>query len=302
MKVSKMPRVSDRRRKPRRRAVSDSEAVWVKLEELPGSPNEVLAKIIDASEVAVGVEVSVALEENTYVVVNGHSGGPTSNGRIRARVVRCFPLPSGGFSAGLMYEDGSESDRPTGYSEPIVDYYEVLQVNQKADPETIHRVFRLMAQRFHPDNGETGNAEVFRKIMEAYQVLSDPEKRAAYDVGLHSERQVRWKIFDQDDAAVGKRAEASKRRGILDLLYAARMNQPGHPVMTIHELEDLLGCPREHLEFSLWYLRENALIIRADNGRFSITAKGVDRAEEIDASRLGNDRLITGRQDLARAR
>ena len=40
--------------------------------------------------------------------------------------------------------------------------------------------------------------------MEAYQVLSDPEKRAAYDVDLHSERQVRWKIFDQDDAAVGK--------------------------------------------------------------------------------------------------
>jgi DnaJ-like protein len=298
-----MPRVSDRRRKPRRRAASESEAVWVKLEDLPGTPNEVLAKIIDASEVAVGVELSVALEENTYVVVNGHAGGPTSNGKIRARVVRCFALPAGGFSAGLMYEDGSESDRPTGYSEPIIDYYEVLQVNQKADPETIHRVFRLMAQRFHPDNGETGNPEVFRGIMEAYQVLSDPEKRAAYDVGLHSERQVRWKIFDQDDAAIGKRAEASKRRGILDLLYAARMNQPGHPVMTIHELEDLLGCPREHLEFSLWYLRENALIIRSDNGRFSITAKGVDRAEENDASRMGNDRLITGRQDqFARAR
>ena len=91
---------------------------------------------------------------------------------------------------------------------------------------------------------------------------------------------MRWKIFDQDDAAIGKRAEASKRRGILDLLYTARMNQPAHPVMTIHELEDLLGCPREHLEFSLWYLRENAFIVRSDNGRFHITAKGVDRAED----------------------
>ena len=297
-----MPRVSDRRRKARRRAVSENEAVWVKLENLPGTPGEVLAKIIDASEVAIGVELSVALEENTYVVVNGHAGGPTSNGKVRARVVRCFALPDGSFSAGLMYEDGPESERPTGYSEPIVDYYEVLQVNQKADPETIHRVFRLMAQRFHPDNGETGNSETFRGIMEAYQVLSDPEKRAAYDVGLHSERQVRWKIFDQDDAAVGKRAESSKRRGILDLLYTARMNQPGHPVMTIHELEDMLGCPREHLEFSLWYLRENAFIIRADNGRFSITAKGVDRAESEEAGRLSNDRLLTARQNLARAR
>ncbi|HLK17974.1 MAG TPA: DnaJ domain-containing protein [Bryobacteraceae bacterium] len=297
-----MPRVSDRRRKPRRRAISDNEAAWVKLENLPGSPGEVLAKIIDASEVAIGVEVSVALEENTYVVVNGHAGGPTANGKCRARVVRCIQLEDGSFNAGLVYEDGGESDRPTGYSEPIIDYYEVLQVNPKADPETIHRVFRLMAQRFHPDNVETGNAEVFRGIMEAYQVLSDPEKRAAYDISLHSEKQVRWKIFDQDDAAIGKRAEVSKRRGILDLLYTARMNQPAHPVMTIHELEELLGCPREHLEFSLWYLREQAYIMRSDNGRFHITAKGVDRAEAEEASRMANDRLITGRQNFARAR
>ena len=129
-----MPRVSDRRRKPRRRAVSESEAVWVKLEGLPGTPSEVIAKIIDASEIAVGVELSVAIEENTYVVVNGHAGGPTSDGKARARVVRCIALPNGSFSAGLMYEDGPESEKPTGYSEPIVDYYEVLQVNQKADP------------------------------------------------------------------------------------------------------------------------------------------------------------------------
>lgn len=296
-----MPRVSDRRRKPRRRAVSDLEAVWVKLEDLPGSPGEALAKVVDASDVAIGVEVSVELEENTYLTVNGHLGGPTSNGRARARVVRCIAMPAGGFSAGLMFEEGSDVDRPN-YAQPSADYYEVLQVNEKADPETIHRVFRLMAQRFHPDNGETGSAEQFRIIMEAYQVLSDPEKRAAYDVGLHAERQVRWRVFDQNDAAVGKLAEVSKRRGILDLLYTARMNQPDRPTMTIHELEDLLGCPREHLEFSLWYLKENAYIIRSDNGRYTITAKGVDRAEAEESSRLGNDRLITGSRDFAHAR
>jgi len=296
-----MPRVSDRRRKPRRRAVSDLEAIWVKLEGLPGSPSEAIAKIVDASDVAIGVEVSVALEENTYLTVNGHGASNNSNGRNRARVVRCVALPQGGYHAGLMYEEGAQADRP-GYAQPTCDYYEVLQVNEKADPETIHRVFRLMAQRFHPDNGETGNAETFRTIMEAYQVLSDPEKRAAYDVSLNAERQVRWKIFDQNDAAVGKLAEHSKRRGILDLLYTARMNQPERPTMTIHELEDLLGCPREHLEFSLWYLKENAFILRSDNGRYSITAKGVDRAEVEESARVANDRMITGRRDYAHAR
>ena len=271
MNGAKMPRVSDRRKRPRRRAVSDLEAVWVKLEDLPGAPGGVIAKIVDASDTSIGVEVGVELEENTYVVVNGHTAGPSADGKNKARVVRCVPLPEGGYHAGLIYEEGTGDDRPS-LSKPQFDYYEVLQVNEKADPETIHRVFRLMAQRFHPDNGETGNTEHFRSIMEAYQVLSDPEKRAAYDVSLQSERQVRWKIFDQNDAAIGKLAESSKRRGILELLYTSRMNQPNNPTMTIHELEDLLGCPREHLEFSLWYLRENSFIQRAASFRSMATA------------------------------
>jgi hypothetical protein len=49
--------------------------------------------------------------------------------------------------------------------------------------------------------------------------------------------------------------------------------------MTIHELEDLLGVPREHLEFNLWYLKEGGLVTRGDNGRCAITVKGVDEAE-----------------------
>ncbi len=296
-----MPHVSERRRRPRRRPASEAEAAWVKLENLSGSLGVVHAKVVDTSDIAIGVEVPVALEENTFVLINGHAG-VGSNGKIRARVVRCVKLKDGSFSAGLTYEENHHAaEQPIGNSEPVLDFYEVLQVNPKADPETIHRVFRMLAQRFHPDNGETGNAETFRTIMEAYKILSDPEKRAAYDLTLHSCRQVRWRIFNQSEAALGKRAESRKRQGILELLYTARMNQPTHPVMSIHELEDLLGCPREHLEFSLWYLKENALIVRSDNGRYSITAKGVDRAEEQDTGRFASDRLLEGRQDPIRA-
>jgi len=57
------------------------------------------------------------------------------------------------------------------------------------------------------------------------------------------------------------------------------MQQIHDPWLTLKELEELLGCPREHLEFSLWYLRENQSIQRADNGRYVITAQGVDIAE-----------------------
>ena len=42
------------------------------------------------------------------------------------------------------------------------DYYEILQISQNAEPDTIHRVYRLLAQRLHPDNIDTGNAAQFR--------------------------------------------------------------------------------------------------------------------------------------------
>ena len=81
--------------------------------------------------------------------------------------------------------------------------------------------------------------------------------------------------------------------GILELLYTQRCNEPEKPSMNMHDLEDLLGCPREHLEFSLWYLKENGLVVRMDNGRFAVTAKGVDWAEtEEAAERLREDRLL----------
>ena len=168
---------------------------------------------------------------------------------------------------------------------PFVDYYEALQISPNADQETVHRVYRLLAQRFHPDHQETGNADVFRQITEAYNALSEPERRAAYDVHHREARRLQWKIFDQSNATQGFEQERSKRQGILALLYRKRLMCPDQPSITLKEFEDLLGIPKEHLEFSLWYLKENQYVHRADNGRHSITIKGVDLAEEMNQPR-----------------
>ena len=74
------------------------------------------------------------------------------------------------------------------------DHYETLQISPNADPDTIERVFRMLARRFHPDNQDTGNGERFRLIHEAYKVLSDSEKRAGYDVRHITLRQERWRF------------------------------------------------------------------------------------------------------------
>jgi len=62
------------------------------------------------------------------------------------------------------------------------DYYEVLGVPRNASDEDIKRVFRKLAKLYHPDcNREPGAEDKFKEINEAYQVLSDPEKRSRYD-------------------------------------------------------------------------------------------------------------------------
>ena len=78
----------------------------------------------------------------------------------------------------------------------FVDYYEALQISPNADQETVHRVYRVQAQRFHPDNRETGDAELFRVISDAYQTLSDPQKRSAYDAQHRVRHQPRQPQFD----------------------------------------------------------------------------------------------------------
>jgi molecular chaperone DnaJ len=64
------------------------------------------------------------------------------------------------------------------------DYYAILGVPRDADEQTIKRAFRKLAFEYHPDrNKAPGAEERFKEISEAYAVLSDPEKRAAFDAG-----------------------------------------------------------------------------------------------------------------------
>ena len=63
------------------------------------------------------------------------------------------------------------------------DYYEVLGVNKNADAATIKKAYRKLAKKYHPDMnpGDKTAEQKFKEATDAYNILSDPEKRKLYD-------------------------------------------------------------------------------------------------------------------------
>jgi curved DNA-binding protein len=162
----------------------------------------------------------------------------------------------------------------------FVDFYEALQVSPSAEPETIHRVYRLLAQRWHPDNQETGDVARFRAVHAAYVVLSDPEKRAQFDVQYESQRRTRWRITAAAPRSSDNfEMERIIRLTVLEILYMQRLTESNTPGIFLLDLEQLLGTAREHVEFTLWYLQQKQLVQRTENSRLAITAAGVDYLE-----------------------
>jgi curved DNA-binding protein CbpA len=161
-----------------------------------------------------------------------------------------------------------------------VDYYEVLQVSDSAEPETINRVYRIFAQRYHPDNQETGNEARFREITEAYHILSNPEKRAKYDATSQKRRKERWRLVSSAGQAENDfELEQVVRLTVLEVLYTKRRLEPQDPGIYPRELEKMIGRPREHLEFTIWFLNQKKLIF-SDDSRIYLTADGVEYLEE----------------------
>lgn len=173
------------------------------------------------------------------------------------------------------------------------DYYEFLQISPKADPDTIHRVFRFLAARLHPDNPDTGDAEKFFLLKQAYDVLSDPGRRAEYDATRKNEVSQPVPLSTWIDFMDNMEGELNRRLAVLAVLYFQRRINPYVPEVSLLDMERRMGFPRDYLEFTVWYLRNKGYITRAANSDFTLTAEGVDFVETQRVNIPVLDKLLT---------
>jgi curved DNA-binding protein len=169
----------------------------------------------------------------------------------------------------------------------FVDFYELLQISPNAERETIERVHKMLAVRYHPDNPETGNVDQFILLNRAYEMLTDPDARAVYDEAYQQHDVEPIPLFELREFAMGVDGEANRRLGILCLLYNRRRANPDDAGLSILEFEKMMSVPREHLMFTMWYLREQNCVKQNESSDFEITGNGVDYVEShLPANRV----------------
>ena len=176
----------------------------------------------------------------------------------------------------------------------IPDYYELLEISPQATQETIHRVYRYMAARYHPDNLGTGNLEKFAQLTSAHKVLSDPIRRSEYDAQRATREPTnRSPMSSTVDFMDQVEGDLNRRLAVLTILYYRRRLYPHSPEVSLAEIERRMGFPRDYLDFTTWYLTKKGYIGRADNSDFTLTIEGVDFIETQRATMPILDKLLT---------
>ena len=260
-------------RKDTRRPIAGE--VGISWQDADGQIQFTNVKGVDLSDSGILVESSAPINVDSFVRVHAEQFGFTCAAVVRHRERR-----------GALYTIGLEFRRSTAQPpqqsapEEFTDFYELMQISPAADLDTIHRVYRLVAARYHPDNIHTGDLQKFLLLQQAYETVSDPTKRAAYDTEYHFRRSGPVPLFELKDFVVGIDAETNRRLGILCLLYNRRRVNPDHPGLSMLEFERLMTIPREHLVFTVWFLKEKRLLRTDGSSEFEITAEGVEFVEK----------------------
>lgn len=248
---------------------------WISWLDEGGLAHSTEAEGRDLSHAGIGVRCPIGVRVGSTVYFQGQDGYPAGYSVVR----HCTRLEDSSYILGLELDEVTKNAQSSSPTDDAVNYYEFLQINPNAQPETIRRVYRFLAGRFHPDNPETGDTEKFLLLNRAYAVLSDPERRAKYDLTIQSDGAKSSSAFESVDFLDGIEGELNRRLAVLALLYRRCRADVHNPRVSLLDLEAQMGFPRDYLDFTTWYLQSKKYITREDNSDFALTTLGVDYVE-----------------------
>ncbi len=123
-------------------------------------------------------------------------------------------------------------------------YYELLGVSAGASESEIKAAYRRLARQYHPDSGRPGDVERFREIHEAYETLSDPERRQSYDRARSHAIPVSWTGgFEEPLPAFREVFTRPRRAAPADLDIVLNEGEAARGGETVLEIGKDLDCP-----------------------------------------------------------
>ena len=156
------------------------------------------------------------------------------------------------------------------------DHYEVLGIEPRSDSETLQSAYAELARKYHPNNPDTGDQEAFDAVNAAYEVLSDPAQRFAFDNLKGIGEDATCPQFSGAEFFESLGSDAGLRVALLCILYQRRKSKPLKPGLPMRYVEAMLNANLDQLFFVLWYVKQRGWVSSDDKSNLLITVQGTD--------------------------
>jgi hypothetical protein len=252
----------ERRRQKRESADAAAELIW---KDESGQRRFECATIVDYSPGGAGVASPQPLAASSCLIVHAPGVGIVALSKVRSCAWRRTQ-----YQLGIEFLEKAAISPQESAVEP--DHHELLRAGVTGHAERVDQLYRALAFRYHPDNLDHGDSEVFLRIREAYRILSVSRPREP-DLGIEKPLTgFGW----QEEIRVLK----DKKVAVLGILLQKRMGDYRNAVVSPTELESATGLAADEVGFILWYLREKGAVTMCDNSsEYAISAVGVDILE-----------------------
>ncbi|MEO8051878.1 MAG: hypothetical protein ABI833_15780 [Acidobacteriota bacterium] len=156
------------------------------------------------------------------------------------------------------------------------DHYDVLGVEPKCDSGRCTARIQSSREDIIPTIKDTGNQAAFDSVNAAYEVLSDPAQRFAFDNLKGIGEDANCPQFSGAGFFESLGSDAGLRAALLCILYERRKSKPLKPGLPMRYVEAMLEAGIDELFFVLWYLKQRGWVSSDDKSNLLITVQGMD--------------------------